>query len=211
MFICGWDQDSSHAAAMQATYNILVWDLLQIMPYFWSSLRTSTILAWPATKLFGLPQNLHQSSHFTFPAVAKFVMQQPEIHKLVLCYCPTVITEHLWDLTDQLLPDGIEDDTIFKHLRLFLSYVTSAMTWQRLSAGAVTIRVQRLTSVIRVATKFDQDTACIRVAQLCCKSVKVSWNGSLSTKCISNVNDVDSSITNFTEDSYAFRGQLWGF
>ena len=131
--MCGRDHESTHAAAKQAIYDILVRDLSLIMPFDKTVKQAFSALVEefynPKSVVhdaFKFAPKIYPESHFTFPAVTKFIMGQPDIHKIVLCYVPAALTERIWDLTDHLLADGVDDDFVAKHLPFFSPSIRKA-------------------------------------------------------------------------------------
>ena len=46
-------------------------------------------------------------------------MRQPDMQKIIFCYCPTALAEHIWAVTDMLLADRIENDQVAACLKCF--------------------------------------------------------------------------------------------
>ena len=125
-FVCGRDHPSADAAAMQAIWDIIINSLSGAIPIdnplkqgFHTLVEAMYSEKSIGNETFRFAPKTQPKSTFTFSAVMKFIMRQPDVHKVVLCYCPKALTEHIWAITDMLLADRIENDQVVKCLQCF--------------------------------------------------------------------------------------------
>ena len=125
-FVCGRDHPSADAAVMQAIWDIIINSLAGVVPIdnplkqgFHSLVEELYSEKSIGNDTFRFAPKSQPKTHFTFSAVMKFIMRQPDLHKVVLCYCPKALTEHIWAITDMLLADRIENDQVVKCLQCF--------------------------------------------------------------------------------------------
>ena len=125
-FVCGRDHPSADAAVMQAIWDIIINSLSGVISIdtplkqgFHSLVEDLYSEKSIGNETFRFAPKSQPKTTFTFSAVMKFIMRQPDLHKVVLCYCPKALTEHIWAITDMLLADRIENDQVVNCLKCF--------------------------------------------------------------------------------------------
>ena len=114
-FVCGRDHPSADAAVMQAIWDMIINSLSRAVPIdnplkqgFHTLVEDMYSEKSIGNETFRFAPKTQPKSTFTFSAVMKFIMRQPDLQKVVLCYCSKALTEHIWAITDALLADRIE-------------------------------------------------------------------------------------------------------